>query len=162
MSEIRFPTVTAGHILSSGPFGTGSNPNYEFDYSGSRLIIMQGSIATQSDISSNTASTFRTSDRLVEFVTTNKWTQDPNNNSVILGEPIQGTASQSGTATWFWLVAYGAYSSASGTIVNQLVGTVSAAAGGGDLVVNSTSIVNGQTYTLGQIAFTLPATFTSA
>lgn len=158
MAEIRFPTATAGQIFTTGPFGSGSSP-YEFDYSFGRLYIMQGAIATRNDMDTTAPASFRGSDRLIGFATAQLWTQDAANNSVILGSPVQQTAAASGTASWFWLVAF--YSTGGIGVTNQLVGTVTGPGGGGDLIVNTTSIVSGHTYTLGQISFTMPTTFIS-
>lgn len=75
---------------------------------------------------------------------------------------IYKAAAASGEATWFrWMVTIlPSYTTDPINVAHQIIGTVSANGGGGDLQMDSTTITAGQSYRISSIQFSLPTTFT--
>lgn len=129
-----------------------------------QLRIMQGSMP--SDFSNLTnGNTSKSSDILLTFNRYDGYTSDeyiisPSATSVAGGATMsmsthQVTAAMSGTATWFWMLNY---IISSGTIMNQMFGSVSATGDGGDLEMTDINIVSGNTYMVTRLKLFYPST----
>lgn len=70
------------------------------------------------------------------------------------GETWQGVAVVSGVAGWFMMVGNPTDALGSSTTLPRIIGSVGLS--GSDLVIGSTNIVSGRTYTIDEFSFTLP------
>lgn len=136
------------------------------------LMLMKGTVPT--DFTGLTAYSSRSSDRLCSWVIANGDTNNfsPSASSVNSNPNTIETgfvaAEFSGTATWFWFFTrgwapyvYPTYPSGySDTIYSQIVGTVTATGGGGDLEIASTTITANQLLRVMNFRIELPSTYT--
>jgi hypothetical protein len=161
--------INAGLLTSAGPYSGQT-------YSVARIEIMQGAVPT-SLVGLETIGA-RSADLLVSFTCPSS---APSGSliqyflSAGLGQPGSGDGTNpqiintiyknavgSGTATWFrWLVLGMPNNLTDPTsVIHQIVGTVSANGGGGDVQMDSTAITAGQPYRISSIQFYTPTSFT--
>lgn len=124
-----------------------------------RLRIMKGAYPTSwADLTSTTS---RSADTLMEFsnvgnVISSISTLTPTSGPCIINTPLVA-ATQSGTASWFW-----AYTLWNGTDMGfRWLGTsITTIGGGGDLEIETLSIVSGTNYRISNFRIDFPATWT--
>lgn len=114
-----------------------------------KFVLMKGTVPT--DFSGLTASTSRSSDRLVVWNVASgagSWVEETN--SIYLQSTDLATASQSGTATWLWWYNpfFTNYNYTTVGISHQAVFTVGELGSGSDYELANVGIVNGKGYKL--------------
>lgn len=179
MPTIQFSPGSAGtigktlfvpHNQTNGLNTQSGGTGYLSGYGGgtnSFIRIMQGSPPTAWSELSN-SNTSRSGDTLIEFANTNSPTLGSNSieyySSIVSGNTYVNintglvAATQSGTANWFWMLTC---NTGTGNILQQFVGTnITTVGGGGDLEIQSKSIVSGTQYSLSNLRIEFPSTFT--
>lgn len=154
MAKLKFPPSLWQYGSNSGYFfGVGSaSIGGTGGYTG--LIIYKGAMPTPAEIAAMNSSTVpRSADRLVSFNLAGLF-QSLTQNVVKLKTTVYSTATASGEATWFMM--YGS-SSSNAQFEQKVFGTV--AMSGGELNINDTNIVSGQSYIVEPITIALPLEF---
>jgi hypothetical protein len=123
-------------------------PNENTTYA--KFVLMKGAVPT--DFSGLTASTSRSSDRLVEWTvasTAGSWVEE-GANSIYLQSTDLSTASQSGTATWLWWYNpyFTNYNYPTIGLSHQAVFTVGELGSGSDYELANVGIISGKGYKL--------------
>ena len=166
MADIRFQggaSNNASNVIAkyttggAGLFGGGTNA-LAGDSTGSRLNIYKGTIET---FPSFTNVSSRSADLLVQITLSTAFSNAGNVTvsgvqyyRFTAGAGPAATATQSGTATWFLMFNNG--SSGDLTTRGGMLGTVGTAGSGADLIIGSTNIVSGQTYSSSGIIMNWP------
>jgi hypothetical protein len=131
-----------------------------FGYMGgnSGIAIMKGTPPTS--FSGLTTYNARSADTLLFYSCEPNWGGGATftNSQFILTTPFVA-ATQSGTATWFWGLTTSS-PPGTGTIRQQMIGTVGATGSGADLEISNTNIVSGTTYQITNLKIKLPTTWT--
>ena len=97
-----------------------------------------------------TVGTAASGDLLVEYTLASDWAAAAASGAKTLNSlPVAGTATETGTAGYYRLVA------SDGTTVHEQ-GTVTATGGGGDMTISNTSITDGQTVNITGYTITAP------
>jgi hypothetical protein len=78
-------------------------------------------------------------------------------NPIVIGTASVGAVA-SGTATWFWGLAF--IANASAGIYQQFIGTIGTLGSGSDLEISNTSIVSGNQYRINNLRWQLPTSYT--
>lgn len=142
----------------SGLFGT-TSPRFGNSTTNHGLYIYQGALPTQSEILGWTTLTTAINARsanLLFYVSYNSLFDKIDNGIATLKNSAYALASKTGTATYFILVS-SAFPNNNSAFIS---GTVTNAAGDGDLKLTSTDMVQGQEYRVQSLNFTYPAEFT--
>lgn len=130
------------------------------------IRIMQGTSPTAWSELSN-GNTSRSGDILIEFNNTTIPESGQGAiryySSIVSGNTFVNintglvAATQSGTANWFWMLTY---NTSTGNILQQFVGTnITTVGGGGDLEIQSKSIVSGTQYSVSNLQIEFPASY---
>lgn len=137
---------------ANGPLAWNNNYGY-----GSKVYIMKGSVP--SDFTGLTLSG-RTSDILITYETANGNLDSSSyvNNVFTLNTSLV-QASDTGTATWFWIYNTGVVNAVIAP-VQQIIGTVGTIGSGADLEIQTTSIVTGSPYRISNLVFVMPDSWT--
>jgi len=126
--------------------------NNNFGYGG-LVYIMKG--AVPSNFTGLTIAS-RTSDILVTFsVANNDLGSSGYVNNVFTMNTSLVQATNTGTATWFWIVQRGIVNSSIAE-VQQIIGNVGTIGSGADLEIQTTSIVTGSPYRISNLVFVMP------
>jgi hypothetical protein len=129
--------------------------NNNFGIGGS-LYIMQG--AVPSDFTTLTSVNARVADILVEFRSSNSdFASSSYANNVFTLNTSLVQATNTGTATWFWIIQT---PNAQSTPNQQIAGTVGTIGSGADLEISSTSLVGGSSYRISNLVFNMPDSWT--
>jgi hypothetical protein len=147
--------LLSGHATSAGEVGA-------------RLFLMKGTVPY--DFSTLTTFGARSADVLVTFDATsytgggtNNFVASQDNVNPIVVTSIYRTATQSGTATWFWwftsaLTGTNTWSNAAVPLV-QIIGTVGTIGSNSDLEFSTTNIVSGQDYRVFNLRLQIPTSW---
>ena len=162
MSTISFSSKISYQLLKRLTSVVGSTQLYGstlYDVSNggeyrAKIRFMKGTIPA--DFTTLTTMDSRSADVLVTWQPSANLTIDTTANPVVI-ESQYVNASASGTAAWFWW-AVPDYTSASSTIIQQMIGTIGTS--GTDLVLASTTIVSGSPYRFSNLKFGMPTSFT--
>jgi type II secretory pathway pseudopilin PulG len=145
MSTITLSSNLQNAIVSN-LFESGSSPSI----TGGTIKMMKGTVPT--DFSGLTNASSRSADVL--------WSDTISSGEGILANGVWTLstayqfATQSGTATWYWLSNWG------GNGGSQIVGTIGTTGSGADLTLDSTTILSGAWYRVYNLKFTIPTTYT--
>lgn len=116
------------------------------------LYIMKGTPpATKTELDALTSVSDRSSDVLVSFTGTQLIR---NQSATIELDTTYATPSQSGTATWFWLITNDGDNSGA-----QACGTIGLIDSGADMTVSSTTVSTNGQYRITDLNFTIPTTW---
>lgn len=150
MATFRISTQATGYAMANSIFSGSSG----FNASSTYIRIYKGALPVKNDLDTTAPSSLRTSDRLITFdFGSGDFTVSQPNGTATLNTSINANATASGTAAWFII-------DVNSQFAPMIVGSVSGPGGGGDLVIGSTSITSGLTYSLGALVYTLPRVFT--
>lgn len=156
MTKSLLEKALSGVFSTSGGdnFGSGAN-NF-----GTILRVYKGTVPTAQEITDMASSSFtnaRAGDLLLTFTYTSLFDAIVGNTAK-LKTSTYSPASQSGVATFFILYVYP--TSNPNGVNSAIVGTISDAAGSGDLKLTSTNIVSGQQYRVQPLNFAVPLQYT--
>jgi len=147
MPSIILSSITTYRLANSLIVGLSSTyGNLAGTYGSGTLKIMKGTIPT--DFSTLTASTSRSTDVLVTIpLSSTASVVYQNNNIKIDTAGAYSSATQSGTASWFWLYSGAKDSSSlSFAVQSQLIGTITGTGLGGDIELGVVDVVSGSPF----------------
>jgi hypothetical protein len=159
MPTIEFSTGACSgmHNYTFGPIAN-RGLTYVISTYISALRIMKGTIPSDFSTLTNGA-TSRSSDILIDFSTLGAGTSVmfsgcTNANGIFTLNTNLTVAGASGTAEWFWWVAY--TSSTPTVLYNQVFGTVGTIGSGADIEIPSVSIIAGNPYRISGVKWQIP------
>lgn len=165
MSSAFFNTASTGFLprlmnQADVYFSTGGMIPAAQTYSTHLFKIMKGTMPSDfSTLTSGTAS--RSSDVLLTYSRSsavNTFILDLTVNPIVCNTSFVN-AIASGTATWFWNLAYNPQDS-SNSIFVQFIGTVGLTGSGADLEMSDTNIISGSPYKVNNLKILFPTTWT--
>lgn len=165
MEKIKFTRLALSGALPA-VFHSGQAANSGFiGASGGQVRIYDGQVPTKDEFNSfvssldvNNWSTSKGGKTLFAVsIPSGASVVNVTNNTVKINDTAYAAAVASGTATWF--VYLGQVGTPSISFVNAFMGTISDAAGNGDMKLTSTDIVQGQQYRVNAVNLMIPYEF---
>jgi len=153
MATVSYSTSLKEFVEDGIAHGAGS---LDYEVPGNtKMRIMKGTVPT--DFTGLQSLDARSEDLLVEWDSGTSGDADVFDESNIVITPYNA-ASQSGTATWFWWTAEEGDVTDDDAMSLQMVGTVGTS--NADLIIGSTSIVEGKFYRISGLKFIIPQDYT--
>lgn len=157
MSILRISTDTLKQAVGGQGLTAASTLLYGLESTAASIQIMKGVIPTQTQLN-NITHPFRSTDVLISVNPSNVMTAvSLTFETLIWNIKTNIVASQTGTASWFLWFGTTGQSVVTGAAI---VGTITAAGGGGDMTLTDVNIVSGSLYTFGPAQFNFSRDFT--